>query len=186
MENKEVTEVINEEDELLTEASSEAEGDLEVFDEIVEKEKIRKGNLVINDGTIRGVDAAIVMRKGTLEINGGELSTNSNISKSRGYMTAESKEGFEQVGAVIHVDAVAGSSIEEGYITINDGILTSLNFHAICITGTKQERGNHKIFVAINGGKIVSKSGYEAVVRHSNVYGLFETAEEISETQIKV
>lgn len=42
MENKEVTEVINEEDELLTEASSEAEGDLEVFDEIVEKEKIRK------------------------------------------------------------------------------------------------------------------------------------------------
>lgn len=145
-----------------------------------------KGNLVINNGTIRGVDAAIVMRKGTLEINGGELSTNSNISKSRGYMTAESKEGFEQVGAVIHVDAVAGSSIEEGYITINDGILTSLNFHAICITGTKQERGNHKIFVAINGGKIVSKSGYEAVVRHSNVYGLFETAEEISETQIKV
>ena len=68
------------------------------------------GTLVINDGMIIGVDAAIVMRKGTLEINGGTLSTISNISRERGVVPNASGDYFEKLGAVIHVDATMRGS----------------------------------------------------------------------------
>ena len=128
-----------------------------------------KGNLVINDGTIRGVDAAIVMRKGTLEINGGELSTNSNISKSKGYMPTSNGDNFEQVGAVIHVDATSGSSKQiKINITINGGNFVSKNFHIMCFTGQDQDYLNNKPVLTIKGGIFISPEDYETIVyRHS-------------------
>lgn len=128
------------------------------------------GSLVINNGTIKGVNAAIVMKNGPLEINGGEFSTDSTIVRNRGDIPEFLQDSVEQVGAVIHVDAtLRGSKQTKINITINGGTFVSKNFHVMCFTGQDNESTNNKPSVIIKGGTFVSPDGYETIAYKSSI-----------------
>lgn len=128
------------------------------------------GSLIINNGTIRGVNAAIVIKKGPLEINGGEFSTDSTIVRNRGDIPEFLQDSVEQVGAVIHVDAtLRGSKQTKINITINGGTFVSKNFHVMCFTGQDNESTNNKPSVIIKGGTFVSPDGYETIAYKSSI-----------------
>lgn len=145
------------------------------------------GSLTVNDGEIRGENAGIVFKKGTLTIEGGEISATSEKVVSKGYLPKSVlNSDFELVGAAIHIDAQAENDQKRDVATvnINGGKILSSNFHAICITAHSTKKYNHRIDISISGGEIVSKLGYENIVQHSNVIGNYN--DEINVTRLIV
>lgn len=130
---------------------------------------IGTGKITINKGTIIGIDAAVLMKKGTLEINGGAISTQSTASKNSGYVPAASVETYERVGAAIHIDAMDKKTGNKAYITITGGNLSSKNFHTICITGDINGGTNNGVSLDIKGGTFISKEGYQTVLSSNSV-----------------
>lgn len=126
------------------------------------------GSLIINNGTIQGVNAAIVTKKGSLEINGGEFSTNSNSLRNRGDIPEVLEDSVDQVGAVIHVDATCSKQVK-CYITIKGGTFVSKNFHTICFTGQERDDANNKYVLTISGGTFSLPDGYETIVTKKSI-----------------
>ena len=132
------------------------------------------GNLTVNDGEIRGENAGIVFKKGTLTIEGGEISATSEKVVSEGYLPKSVlNSDFELVGAAIHIDAQAENPQKREKATLNiyGGTIKSSTYHAICITGTNLKQSNHSVSILFEGGELVSKEEYESILRHSNVFG---------------
>ena len=130
------------------------------------------GSLIINNGIFKGVNAAIVIKKGPLEINGGEFSTDSTIFREPGDIPASLDDSVEQVGAIIHVDAKCGKQVKCN-ITIKNGTFISKNFHAICFTGQGSESGNNKYVLTISGGTFSLPEGYATVVTKKSISGIW-------------
>ena len=148
---------------------------------------IGAGNLTVNDGEIRGKNAAIVLKRGTLYINGGQISATSETTVAKGYLPkSKPADDFELVGAAIHIDCESknssGKSIAE--LTIKGGKIQSSNFHTICITAHKDKRYNHGINISIDGAEIVSASGYENIVQHINAVISYNLSDEINVTRL--
>ena len=134
------------------------------------------GSLTVNDGEIRGKNAGIVLKRGTLDINGGQISATSENTVAKGYLP-ESKPmyDFELVGAAIHIDCESKTSSgkSNAQLTIKGGKIQSSNFHAICITASNSDKYNHRINISIADAEIISASGYENIIKHKNASGTF-------------
>lgn len=149
---------------------------------------IGAGSLTVNDGIIKGETAAVIMKKGRLEINGGELIATSQASVAKEYFPkSKPDDDFETVGAAIHVDTQSfyQNNRLKGEIIINSGRIASSNFYMICLTACSRSEYNHSMNITIKGGDLVSKEGYETILRHSYAFGTFTVADGISATQIK-
>jgi hypothetical protein len=149
---------------------------------------IGAGNLVVRDGVIRDETAAVIMKKGTLEIKGGKLISTSQAEISKEYLpVAKEADGFESVGAAIHVDLRAKDMNDRftGAIVIDGGTVSSSNFYAICVTAHSTTEYNHRINITINGGEVKSKDGFHSVLRDKNAFGSFVVSDGVTATQYK-
>ena len=147
-----------------------------------------EGSLIINAGIVQGTNAAVMMRNGKLEINGGDLSTNLTDVKSKGYLPKASIDSLERVGAVIHVDAKVKTSADAipSYINITGGNFISKNFHVICITGgINSSEINSVINLTVTGGIFTGKEGYETIISLNKVMGDITIKEDIGVTILK-
>ena len=113
------------------------------------------------------------MRKGSLTINGGELSTNSSTPNSADYIPNALNDSIETVGAVIHVDATLSGSQVKSSITITNGTFISKNFHIICFTGKDNGGDNNKYVVSISGGTFNAPEGYATVITKGSILGVW-------------
>lgn len=117
------------------------------------------GTFNITGGTFKGDLACITMRKGTLNISGGQFLT---TGKGAVDFPESSTDSVVMNGAVIHADTV---KIDSGVCKINitGGTLQSQNYCAICITGKTEIKKNYSSTLIVSLAQITSAQGFANV-----------------------
>lgn len=122
----------------------------------------QRGDLTVNDGTLKAPDSAIELRSGTLEINGGTFTaTASPLS------TAPNGSGTTTKGAAI---AIAQHTTKFRInVVINDG--TFNGYHAFYEHTPQDDPNLDVISIQINGGTFIATNGSKLPVHSEDFTG---------------